>query len=63
MSFFKLDGVVLEATLEVINKDYELYIDKKETYDLPIDGWYYFDTSEEAYSFFEVPYPTQITDL
>lgn len=39
----------------IINATYELFRDEKDTYTYPVDGWYWFDTEEEAYSFFGVP--------
>jgi hypothetical protein len=36
----------------VISAEYSLIADQKDTYDLPVDGWYWFDTDSEADSFF-----------
>lgn len=55
MAFYKLDGeTLLEAPNFVLNKDYELYVADKETYQYPIDGWYWFDSEEEAKQFFNI---------
>ena len=40
----------------VKHKDFELYRDEKDSYTLPIDGWYWFDSEEEACAFFGLPY-------
>ena len=33
---------------------FSLYRDKKDTYTYPVEGWYWFDSDEEAYKFFEI---------
>ena len=33
----------------------EIYIDNKDSYQYPVEGWYYFDTIEEAKVFFNIP--------
>lgn len=38
----------------IINATYELHKEEKDTYTYPVDGWYWFDTEVEAYSFFGV---------
>ena len=53
--FYKLDGILLYGPNFVLNANYELY---KETHDqnvYPIDGWYWFDSEEEARTFFNLP--------
>ena len=53
--FYKLDGVLLYGPNFVLNANYEL---RKETHaenTYPIDGWYWFDTEEEARLFFNLP--------
>lgn len=53
--FYKLDGeVVLNGPNFVLNADYELRAETKDDHEYPTDGWYWFDTDEEAYAFFEV---------
>lgn len=55
--FYKLDGVLLHGPNYVLNANYEL---RKETYDqhqYPVDGWYWFDTAQEAHAFFGLPEP------
>ena len=56
--FYKLDGeIVLHGPNFVINAEYELRAETKDDHTYPTDGWYWFDTDEEAYTFFEVPMP------
>ena len=51
MGFYKLDnGQLFHAENSVRSRDYELIAGNK--YDLPIDGWYWFDSQEQAYEFF-----------
>ena len=53
--FYKLDGDLLYGPNFVLNKDYEL---RKETYDqnnYPVDGWYWFDSEDEARTHFNLP--------
>ena len=53
--FYKnLDGFVLHGPNFVLNKDYELRSETKDEYTYPVDGWYWFDSKEEAYEFFGV---------
>ena len=55
MSFFKNNNrKLLEAPNSVINKDYELKIEDKDTYTYPVNGWYYFETKDEALKFFGI---------
>lgn len=57
--FYKLDGDLLHGPNFVLNADYSLY---KETHDqnvYPIDGWYWFDSEEEAHIYFELPPTTE----
>jgi YHS domain-containing protein len=56
--FYKLEvgakrSVMLFAT-HLENKGYTLDISLKNTYDYPVDGWTYFDTSNEACESFGV---------
>lgn len=53
--FYKNDnGILLYAPNFVYNKDYELIIENKDNYNYPIDGWKYFETKQEALSFFNI---------
>lgn len=52
--FYKLDGDLLYAPNFALNANYEL---RKETHTentYPIDGWYWFDTEQEAKDFFGI---------
>lgn len=62
MAFYKKDNdMVLEALNFVLNKDYELKKEAKDTHIYPIDGWYWFDTIEEAYTFLGIEFPKEET--
>ena len=41
----------------VLYKDFELRKESKDEHTYPVDGWYWFDTMEEAYLFFNIPLP------
>jgi hypothetical protein len=41
----------------VLYKDFELRKESKDEHTYPVDGWYWFDTMEDAYSFFNIPLP------
>jgi hypothetical protein len=53
--FYKLDGTLLYAQERVINAEYELLVTNRADYELPIDGWYWFDSESEAREFFGLP--------
>lgn len=50
------DGYVLFGPNFVINANYHLTKENKDDHTYPVDGWYWFDTAEEAYGFFGIPY-------
>jgi hypothetical protein len=50
--FYKLDGELLYGPNFVLNKDYELRKETRTEHTYPIDGWYWFDTEQEAQQFF-----------
>lgn len=52
--FYKLDGGLIFGPNFVLNKDYQLRRETKEQYTYPVDGWYWFDTTEEAEVFFGI---------
>lgn len=52
--FYKLDGSLFYAAHYVKNKDYELYKDQKDSYSYPVNGWYWFNTIEEACENFQL---------
>jgi hypothetical protein len=41
----------------VLDKNFELRSESKDEHTYPIDGWYWFDTMEDAYLFFNIPLP------
>ena len=53
--FYKLDGDLLFGPNFVLNVNYELFRAEKDRHTYPIDGWYWFDSEDEARSFFELP--------
>lgn len=49
MSFFKNDNnVLLEGVNKVNSPTFTLIKEDKDTYNYPVDGWYWFDTEAEA---------------
>ncbi len=58
--FYKNDnGQLLYAPNYVINKDYELYKEQKDEHEYPANGWYWFNTREEALEFFDIEEPSR----
>lgn len=53
--FYKLDGDLLYGPNFVLNADYSLYKETYDQYTYPVDGWYWFDSEEEAQVYFELP--------
>lgn len=49
--FYKLDGELLSSSF-VSGPSFDLVADAHEDYTYPVDGWYWFDTPEEANAFF-----------
>jgi len=39
---------------------YTLLKEQKDTYTYPIDGWYWFDTEEQAYNFFGIEWYPEV---
>ena len=53
MSFYKLDNEeILEAPNGVYTPTNTMTKDNYQEFSYPVEGWYWFDTIEEAYSFF-----------
>jgi hypothetical protein len=61
--FYKNDEEVLYAPTLVYNINYTLNNDLKDTYNYPVDGWYWFDDIESAYSFFNKQLPAEYLAL
>jgi len=55
--FYKIDGELLYGPNYVLNESYQLYKEYSDTYTYPVDGWYWFDSHEEAYAFFNLEPP------
>jgi hypothetical protein len=56
--FYKYESEILSYGPNfVLDKNFELRSESKDDYIYPIDGWYWFDTMEDAYSFFNIPLP------
>lgn len=54
--FYKLDhGLLLYGPNFVENKYYQLYAHSHEQHQYPVDGWYWFDSEEEARIHFNLP--------
>lgn len=50
----KDDNTLLYAPNFVLNKQFELYKEQHESYTYPVEGWYWFNSEEEAYQFFGI---------
>lgn len=56
--FYKYeDQNLLHGPNFVYNEEYTLLREEADTIEFPIDGWYWFDTMEDAYEFFNIPLP------
>ena len=55
--FYKLDGELLYGPNFVLNANFELRRATHEQHTYPVDGWYWFDSEEEARIFFNLPAP------
>lgn len=56
MSFFKNDdGLLLEGPNAVYAPTFTLLKEDKDIYTYPTDGWYWFDSEDEAREFFNLP--------
>lgn len=54
MSFYKKteDNNIIDAPNAVYNSNYTLLKENSTDYEYPVDGWYWFDSIEEAENFF-----------
>jgi len=53
--FYKNDEAgLLYAPNKVINQSFELDVTRKDEYVYPIDGWYFFDSEEDAILSFDI---------
>lgn len=56
--FYKNDnGFLSYGKNYVLSGSYNLYKEQKESYTYPYDGWYWFDSEDQAREFFNIPKP------
>lgn len=61
--FYKIDNnEILMGPNFVEGISENIYREYKDTYAYPIDGWYWFDTIQEAYTFWNLQIPQHILD-
>lgn len=54
--FYKVvENKLIFAPNAVRAPTYDLFRKDKDTYDYPVQGWYWFDSEEEARAFFDLP--------
>lgn len=57
--FYKLEnGQIIHGPNYVLNMRYELYKENRAQYEYPVDGWYWFDSEDEAYAFLGIEKPS-----
>jgi hypothetical protein len=52
--FYKFDTILLWGPNFVESPTYALYKENKDDYTYPVDGWYWFESLEEAQNFFGI---------
>jgi len=52
-------GYILHGPNFVLAGSFSLYRHLKDTYTYPVGGWYWFDSTEEAYAFWGLTMPEQ----
>ena len=58
--FYKKDNdILLCGPNYIINENYNLYKEQKDSYSYPIGGWYWFDDEDSAYEFFGLEKPVE----
>lgn len=57
--FYKNDNEQILEAERVYNKNYTLLIEEKDSYELPIDGWFYFESIELAAAEFGIELPIE----
>jgi len=62
--FYKNDNNnnLLYAQNFVCSPTFEIFADQKDKYQYPVEGWYWFETDTEAYTFFNITPPTITID-
>jgi hypothetical protein len=63
--FYKNDnGFLVWSADRVLNERFELWLDQKNTYTYPVEGWYWFDSEVEARNTLECyspsPFPSWV---
>jgi hypothetical protein len=53
--YFCQDGALAFGPNFVETKDFQIYRDQKDSYTYPVNGWYWFDSEEDARIFFNLP--------
>jgi hypothetical protein len=62
--FYKNDnGNLLRGPNFVLNANYHLTKETKDDHTYPVDGWYWFDTEEEAREFLGIPVEEEESEL
>lgn len=66
--FYKIQNqneelILLYGPNGVMHCDYDLLKENHLNYEYPVDGWYWFDSEEEARIFFDVPKPVEENNL
>jgi len=57
--FYMYDAQLYYAKGFVASSQFELNREDKDKYTYPVYGWYYFESEDEAYAFFNLTQPTQ----
>lgn len=65
--FYKNDnGFLVWSADRVLNENFELWLDQKDTYTYPVEGWYWFDSGIDARNALECygpqPFPSWVID-
>lgn len=55
------DGSLAFGPNFVESKDFQIYREQKNSYTYPVNGWYWFDSEDEARQFFNCPKPPEPT--
>lgn len=55
--YFNENGNLLYAPNYVLNIDFELHAENKDEHEYPVYGWHWFDSEDEAYTFFGIDKP------
>jgi len=57
--FYMYDSQLFYAAGFVVSSQFELNREDKDKYTYPVYGWYYFESEDEAYAFFNLTQQTQ----